>query len=280
MRLRSRALAAVAAVVALGMTMTLSASTTVAATPKGTLTAPCEKAKTAKLDSGFTCDLIIVPKSKSAALVAKIEASPSQEAALAAAGGEVGECYISGCWEWWTYLHTGYDAVGAYGWRYASGAYQRIGTITIDIDDYITGRVTTKIGFCVKLTHSAWGAYHVVERYFATGANGANGTLPVRKGIESTGKSLTASNLYKYCLPATGNKDFSGKAAANWIADAQTARGTLYHYFTWRTAGFNGKWYVYVKSIIFSRPDASSYLNFFRDKRVPASPANGHWLPN
>lgn len=280
MRLRSRATAAFAAVIALGLTAVLSASTTVAASPKGTLTAPCGKATVAKLNTGFMCDVVYVPKSKSAETVAKIEASPSMEVALAAGGG-AGTCSFTGCYDYFNGLHTGYDAVGSYGWRYSDGSYQRIGTITIDIDDYITGATTTKIApFCFSSTHSTWGTYHVVERYYATGANGSNGPLPVRKGIESVGKSLTATNAYKYCLPATGNKDFNGNAAANFISDAQTARGTIYHYVTWRTAGFSGKWYLYSKSIIFSRPTGTSYLNFYGDMRLPYASNGASWLPN
>lgn len=289
MRLRLRPRSFAVALVALA---TLSVPILTAASPeaqaiqrRGTSIPPCAKAKLTKAGAGGMCDLVFVPKDKAAALVAKMNSTPTQEAALAAFvnAGDSGSgiCHISGCYDLYGDHHSGYDAVGAYYWRYQSGAYQRIGIITIDIDDYTVSQYSTKIApFCWSSTASTWATYHVIERYYAT-PSGANGKLLTRRGFESPGKTVTAAQGYKYCLPATGNKDFSGKTIGNTIADSTQAFGTVYHYVTWRSGqGFSGKWYAYIKSPIFYRINKTEWLHYYVPMRLPADPANADWLPN
>lgn len=279
-KFRAALVAAAFGIAALGSSALVTTSAD-AAPHKGTLTAPCAKAKSAKLGGGFMCDLIYVPKDKADAIVAKAATAGSLEAALAAGGTGSGLCHISGCYDWFSDHHVGYSAVGDYGWRYSDGAYQRIGTVTININDYTVSQYSTKIAFCWKSTASTWATYHVVERYYATAGTLTNGPLTTRRGIESVGRTLTRNELYTYCLPATGNHDYAGNVIGNTMADSTSATGTIYHYVTWRSGqGFSGKYYAYAKAPIFYRINATEWLHFYTPMKIPLNDANAGWLPN
>lgn len=263
--------AAVAAAAALS-----SAGTTTAQPQKGTPTPPCEKAKHVKPGTGFMCDLIYVPKAKTRGVVARIEAGATQEAALATAGGDAGTCSLTGCYDWFTNLHAGYDAVGSYSWRYSNGAFQRIGTITVDLDDFLINPYATKVSpFCWSTTHSAPSVRFIIELYWAT-TGGSSGELANRKRAISPYYTV----LGKKCMPSTGMSNGYGGSATNILSD--TTRGIYlnYHFVRWGAAGFPGHWWLYNKSWIYGKSTAGSPLKFYSPVKWPVYANDAGWLPS
>lgn len=254
---------AVALAVALPLSFGTGPASSATATTKGSPTAPCEKAKTAKLNAGFMCDLVYVPKTKTKAVIAKIEATGSMEAALAATGGEGGTCSLTGCYQWFTNIHSGYDAVGSYGWRYSSGAYQRIGEITVGIDDYLTSPYATKMAMCWNSTHAAAGVYLIGEMYYAT-TGGANGELSTRRKAWS-GSSTVLGGV--------------GKCYTAYVNDNTRGIYTNDHFMSWQAAGFPGKWYLYNKTWIYGKPYSNQQLRFYSPVKWPYYANEAAWQP-
>ena len=178
--------------------------------------------------------------------------------------GEGCTCSTSGCYQWFTNIHSGYDAVGSYGWRYSSGAYQLIGTITFGTDDYLTSPYATNMNMCWSSTHSAPGVYLIGEMYWAT-TGGSNGELATRRrGVSSTTTQL--SGVTRCYHP--------------YLNDNTRAVYLNYHYVSWQAAGFTGKWYLYNKTWIYGKLNSmSDPLKFYSPVKWPVYANGAAWQP-